>query len=965
MSGKSGCSAMPTVLIVHTSETQDWATYLKLILEASHHFPQDSITLHPVDEDKLVQDDDLWIFNSSKCILLLVSVAFLDLHIDVQDTYKNILQPPSKVVAFMCGVSEGDGLMDYFEHWDLWRKLDSEDDPSKYVSTVLEVMAEEGRTHIIYGSQGARERHLRQHDKPEPFHFGRCECSVKKKTIYMKLSKWGKSILEAFNNQMAHKLNVFWLMFVQKQQRMRLKLYFVFESVPVKENATESDQDLDHLRTEYEIRPLEQSTDLPVSECDQTALEKSEEIKQTHRFPPLDEDPHVSDRNPAQPAGSPVVSSEEQTCLTVLPQRILCGAQVDIYLIMVNKLDSQDSVEVEFCCEHSTKLVPGVLVNDYIVKAQSPDMPAGKVSLHLYINESVLCSTTVTYYTQMEEISNYLEKVMDPIQFMCQAFNITSNASEMLDKLLTNSLKDRMPANGLQVFGMSQLEQENTVANQRNLELPTLLHFSAKYGLKKLTTLLLQCPGALQAYSVANMNGDYPNTLAEKSGFTDLRQFMDNYVETVDLVKSHMEETMANPDDSDIYEPMANASQNFVTKFSIQEDIYESMMELNPEMPLYEDLSSNLNDSYNPEEALLRKFFEAKPKEYSETNQEDLVNNGYPGTRANEEEGNADIYAEEEEDEEDPYKICCLEDIYDTVDEQESSTVLNRPPAPIPRPATATDPDECKTYIASVFCSKDSLYTVSSRTDSQSSKASVWPVRDNTVSSAHDPYAGMKTPGQRQLISLQERVKVGALTVEEAVQEFKAWQLDQEKRSQSVRFQQDNLQKLRDSITRRHKEKGRTGKADELEITAPMQRSLQWGSHINVECSVYEPSPRTVNQPTTVSRPPQRGTWQTGSASSTSSSGSNRLSTLSTISYSSGADGELEEPQEIAPPPRPPRPAAEAPPTLPPPRVPPRTPERLPESILNERYVSTPARVLGHAPPQRPIPPPPVPRRPW
>lgn len=58
------------------------------------------------------------------------------------------------------------------------------------------------------------------------------------------------------------------------------------------------------------------------------------------------------------------------------------------------------------------------------------------------------------------------------------------------------------------------------------------------------------------------------------------------------------------------------------------------------------------------------------------------------------------------------------------------------------------------------------------------------------LSEAHDPYAGMKTPGQRQLISLQERVKVGALTVEEAVHEFKAWQLDQEKRSQSVRFQQ-------------------------------------------------------------------------------------------------------------------------------------------------------------------------------
>lgn len=34
----------------------------------------------------------------------------------------------------------------------------------------------------------------------------------------------------------------------------------------------------------------------------------------------------------------------------------------------------------------------------------------------------------------------------------------------------------------------------------------------------------------MQAYSVMNKDGDYPNKLAEKSGFSDLRQFMDEYV---------------------------------------------------------------------------------------------------------------------------------------------------------------------------------------------------------------------------------------------------------------------------------------------------------------------------------------------------------------------------------------------------------------------------------------------------
>ena len=70
----------------------------------------------------------------------------------------------------------------------------------------------------------------------------------------------------------------------------------------------------------------------------------------------------------------------------------------------------------------------------------------------------------------------------------------------------------------------------DNVSDQRDEELPTLLHFAAKYGLKNLTALLLTCPGALQAYSVANKHGHYPNTIAEKHGFRDLRQFIDEYV---------------------------------------------------------------------------------------------------------------------------------------------------------------------------------------------------------------------------------------------------------------------------------------------------------------------------------------------------------------------------------------------------------------------------------------------------
>uniref|UniRef100_A0A8B9LNS4 DBB domain-containing protein n=1 Tax=Astyanax mexicanus TaxID=7994 RepID=A0A8B9LNS4_ASTMX len=966
---------MSEVLIVYTSETQDWATYLKLILETSNHFPQDSITLYNVDEERPWQEEDFSIFHSSRCTLLLLSLAFLDLYDEpeVQGIFDTVLQPPWKVVAFMCGVSESDGLKNYFQHWDSWHKLDSEDDPSQYVSTVLEVLADVKSS--LANDVSEREDQWRTDYEIPPPKQDNDESTLSK--YDQTASQYGFTAPKYDQIASEYDINLPKYDQTASEYDINLPKYdqtaSEYDITLPKYDQTASEYGLAAPQfslpsPDYRVTPSEYEVNVPefeinapayeanASEYDLNASEEPEELDLS-QIQPLEKDPDIPEETQTQSASISEESSKEQTCLTVQPHRILCGTQVDVYIIMEKKLDNQASVEVEFYCERSSKRVSGTLVNEYIVRAQSPDMPAGPASLHLYSNESLICSTTVTYYTEMEEISSYLQKVMDPIKLMCQAFNITSNTSEALDDLFTASFKSQMPAGGLRVFGVNQLEQENMLANQRNTELPTLLHFSAKYGLKKLTKELLQCPGALQAYSVANKNGDYPNKLAEKSGFSELRQIMDKYVETVDFPNN--KESVANSEETDIYEPMADVSlskHNPVPKFPIQEDIYEPMMELNPDMQLYEDLSSALNSSH-PEEAF-RMILQENPRKYLETADEDQVNNGYPVSSRAEETGDefADIYSEEE----DPYKLCCPEEIYDTVDEHEISAVLNRPPAPIPRPQSAVEAEGCKTYISTVFCSKESVYSVGNRTETRSSKGSVWPVSDGNPSSVHDPYAGMKTPGQRQLISLQERVKVGALTMEEAVQEFKAWQIDQDRRTQSVRFQQENIQRLRDSITRRHKEKG----GNELEITAPMQRNLLWGSQMNVECSVYEPTPRVVNQPSPApSRPPQRGTWQTGSASSTSSSSSNRLSTLSTISYSSGADGELEEPQEFLPPPRPPRTPVEAPPTLPPPRVPRRPPDRVPESMLNERYISSPPRILPLTPPQRPIPPPPVPRR--
>ncbi|XP_028324170.1 phosphoinositide 3-kinase adapter protein 1 isoform X2 [Gouania willdenowi] len=628
-----------------------------------------------------------------------------------------------------------------------------------------------------------------------------------------------------------------------------------------------------------------------------------------------------------EPAIQGKVSSAQLTCLTVQPSRTACLF----------------TAEVEFSSEKASKRAVASIENEYTLSVTAPDMPPGLASLTLHTGQSHIGLKPVTFYTMMGEVSRWLENATDPVNFLCQAFNLTSNATETLDNMLTTSFKSKMPSTGLQLFGIGQIEEDNMSAYQRTEELPTLLHFAAKFGLNKLTSTLLHCPGALQAYSVMNKHGEYPNKLAEKSGFPHLRQFMDKYIETAAMLKTHLEDEI-NTDDSDVYEPMTKTSEDIMNTCSAcSESIYESMIGINPDcaQDLYEEMTAGAE---NPKEALLRMFFQGKAHVTEVNNEDDKSEN-------QEEEDQASVDKTVEDD--DPYNFD-QEDPYDTVYlDSYNPAIIRRPPAPYPRPQHKQEPEKPMTYISLVFSDKGAP-------QSKDLDLNYRPARpvEEPPTSTYDPYAGMKTPGQRQLVSLQERVKVGEITVNEAVLEFKAWQLNDKQRAESVRYHQENLERLRGDITRGHKAKDKSRNEIDFEISAPLQSNSSWGFSGSVNCAVYEPMPRTVTQPCPKAPPFQRGSWKSGSTSSTSSLESNRLSTHSNAS--SGTEPDFEEmPIKPLPPPR--QPAA-APVNLPP-RILPRLPERVVENMF-ERYTSYSTRALPQIPSHRPTDvAPPVPRR--
>uniref|UniRef100_A0A8C8S9W6 Phosphoinositide 3-kinase adapter protein 1 n=1 Tax=Pelusios castaneus TaxID=367368 RepID=A0A8C8S9W6_9SAUR len=565
--------------------------------------------------------------------------------------------------------------------------------------------------------------------------------------------------------------------------------------------------------------------------------------------------------------------------LVVRPDRIQCGVQTTLYVIMKCKLDCQVKTEVEFSPENAlTVRVPATMENEYTVSVLAPDLTSGAASLRIYSGDLMVGEAKISYYTDMDQIGNLLANAANPVEFMCQAFKIVPYSIEALDKLLTESLKNNIPASGLHLFGINQLEEEDMTTNQRDEELPTLLHFAAKYGLKNLTALLLTCPGALQAYSVANKNGYYPNNIAENHGFKDLRQFIDEYVETADMLKSHIkEELMQGEEDDSVYESMAHLSTDLLMKCSLNpgcdEELYESMASFAPSAT--DDMYVEMIQS-KPEDALSR-------DQLSLTTKDSMIRKFLEGSSTAVPDSEEDLYQE-----------CGEDECYYTVEQDDfPQEMVNRPPVPVPRPDASSLPQDKELYISKVFAGKaqerpGNLYVPAGRFKKE---PAVRLVRDQSQSSIYDPFAGMKTPGQRQLITLQEQVKMGILNVDEAVLHFKEWQLNQKRRSESFRFQQENLKRLRDSITRRQIEKQKAGKRSDLEITVPIRSPHNPSGKL--ECGIYEFGPRKNVFPPR--KEIKRGDWKTESTSSTASSASNRSSTRSTLSVSSGMEGDSED----------------------------------------------------------------------
>uniref|UniRef100_A0A087X2Q4 DBB domain-containing protein n=1 Tax=Poecilia formosa TaxID=48698 RepID=A0A087X2Q4_POEFO len=255
--------------------------------------------------------------------------------------------------------------------------------------------------------------------------------------------------------------------------------------------------------------------------------------------------------------------------VVIVPSRVPCGSSSEVFILLKNDSAACDC-EVEFKAERKIERVKPVCWSERILCVSTPaDFPAGNVSVTVYSGGKTLTSSKLQYYTRIEELTHLLSSVADPVEFMCQALQACS--VEKLDQKLSSMLLELMPTGGFQGLQVENT-QERDRAEVHHGDVPSLLHFAARYGFRSVSGLLLQCPGAERALRTANRHGQTPADIAKSHGHKELhvilKQKLQQFLTFSHVSSQHMEnlsssyttKMLGSGDDNSVYEMMCNAT---------------------------------------------------------------------------------------------------------------------------------------------------------------------------------------------------------------------------------------------------------------------------------------------------------------------------------------------------------------------------------------------------------------------
>ncbi|MXQ81617.1 hypothetical protein E5288_WYG011861 [Bos mutus] len=498
----------------------------------------------------------------------------------------------------------------------------------------------------------------------------------------------------------------------------------------------------------------------------------------------------------------------------VLPAEIPCENPGEIFIILRDEVTS-DAVEVEFTSNSKCIRTQPALWNKSVWSMKA----LGKKFFYALIN--------IKHHSEFLSIN------------FCDI--------DELDDILTSTFKHEIP-----YYEFQSLQTEICPQKEYSYfkELPTLLHCAAKFGLKNLAVHLLQCSGATRASKIKNLEGSDPAHIAERHGHKELKKIFEDFsiqeVSRDNEQENRYEEgitsfstcspTVQSPDlHHKSWSYRQRSEEAKVNETAEEEEEHESGMEAEHGPPEVDSESENQYDDLyvfipgdNPENnsqeplvcprpplppprpvttafQLEKPHFPVQAGKLLEGQMErsqswcDFSARYETGSDSEEEKKEDE---KDQEEEEDPYTFAEIDDSeYDTILANRSikkkigsrSFIMNRPPAPTPRPTNIPPKEETTPYIEQVFQQKAARRQSDGDKLHGPKKQDRGRMESQTFSSIRDSLAA----GQEELILLQEKVKNGKLSMDEALEKFKHWQMG--KTGLEI-IQQEKLRQLRDCI---------------------------------------------------------------------------------------------------------------------------------------------------------------------
>ncbi|XP_069599743.1 B-cell scaffold protein with ankyrin repeats isoform X2 [Ranitomeya imitator] len=248
--------------------------------------------------------------------------------------------------------------------------------------------------------------------------------------------------------------------------------------------------------------------------------------------------------------GQEDIDAVQSSSVLVLPKRVSCENLGELFITMSKKIPKNTKVEIEFCTEKIIIRKKPKQWSEEILYLNAPDFPPGEVTVNVCCGEFIKVSTQIEYFSTAEDLKHLLLKIIDPVAFICQAFNVYT--LKELDNVLMKSLKNKISSCE---YNLHELTQHRTSGSSE--EIPTLLHCAAKLGLKEVALLLMQSPAADCICGITNKYGEDPAKIAEKYGHKDIQAIINQLTEKLKAIQTDIPVESLKFEQEDVYVDMA------------------------------------------------------------------------------------------------------------------------------------------------------------------------------------------------------------------------------------------------------------------------------------------------------------------------------------------------------------------------------------------------------------------------